>query len=158
MRRSLCALVTSLACALACAADVGVPAPACAPLAAARAAHGLDGKVIVVDFWASWCPPCRKLMPFLDDLYGSHRDDGLAVIAINVDEVQADAERFLARRPVSYPVAFDAAGECPRAFALAGMPSTYVLDRAGVVRLAHAGYRRDDEAALAATVTRLLAE
>lgn len=135
----------------------GEPMPACAALdGVSRAA--LTGRVTVVDFWASWCPPCRKLMPLLDELQSARAAAGLAVIAINVDETHADAERFLQRTPVSYPIVFDPGGECPARFGVPGMPTTYLVDRAGIVRHVHSGFREGDRAALTAAIDALLAE
>lgn len=131
--------------------------PACAALdGATRAA--LTGRVTVVDFWASWCPPCRKLMPLLDELQATRAAAGLAVVAINVDETYADAERFLQRTPVSYPIVFDPGGECPARFGVPGMPTTYLVDRAGIVRHVHSGFRENDRTALIAAIDALLAE
>lgn len=117
-----------------------------------------EGQVLIVDFWASWCTPCRKLMPLLDDMSSERKKDGLRVVAVNVDETREDAERFLARRPVGYPVVFDPQGRCAGAFGLTGMPSTYLVDRAGRVRHVHVGYREQDRAALLAAIEALLDE
>ncbi len=131
--------------------------PDCVALDAAQHA-AFAGRVTVVDFWASWCPPCRKLMPLLEELRVSRAAAGLAIVAINVDETRADAERLLQRTPVGYPVAFDPAGDCPARFGVPGMPTTYLVDRAGIVRYVHEGFREGDRAALVADVDALLAE
>lgn len=135
----------------------GDPVPACAALdEAQRAAYA--GRVTVIDFWASWCPPCRKLMPLLDELRSARAADGLAVVAINVDEQRRDAERFLSRVAVGYPVVFDPAGHCPAAFGVPGMPTTYLVDRRGIVRRVHSGFRERDAQALVTAIDTLLAE
>ncbi|MGE3772077.1 MAG: TlpA family protein disulfide reductase [Gammaproteobacteria bacterium] len=135
----------------------GDPVPACAALDEARRA-AYAGRVTVIDFWASWCPPCRKLMPLLDELRAARAADGLAVVAINVDEKRKDAEHFLARVAVRYPVVFDPAGHCPAVFGVPGMPTTYLVDRRGIVRHVHSGFREDDAQALVTDIDALLAE
>lgn len=154
---ALALLLTALP-AGASAVEAGAAAPMCPALAAADIRAHTAGKIVIVDFWASWCAPCRKLMPLLDTLHAAHAADGLTVVAVNVDEQRADAERFLARLPVRYPVVFDPEGVCPTAFDLAGMPSTYLIDRAGIVRYAHAGFRTPDGPRLQAALRELLNE
>ncbi len=102
------------------------------------------GKVVFVDFWASWCSPCREAMPQYEKLYASLPHDGFAILAINVDETRADAEKFLAAHPVSYPIALDPAGEVPKAYGLIGMPTSYLIDRNGVVRWRGQGFKAAD--------------
>lgn len=122
----------------------------------AELVRAAGGHVLIIDFWASWCTPCRKLMPLLDETLTRRGDDGLRVIAVNVDESREDAERFLARRPVTYPIVFDPQGHCAGAFGLAGMPSTYLIDRAGRVRHVHVGFREQDRDALLTAIEALL--
>lgn len=131
--------------------------PACAPLQA-LSAGGLEGRVVVVDFWASWCPPCRKLMPVLDALQAARAQDGLSVLAINVDESRPDAEALLERVAVRYPIVYDPAGVCPASFDVQGMPSTYLVDRQGVVRHVHSGFRQGDREVLEGLIDALLDE
>ncbi|MEQ8659741.1 MAG: TlpA disulfide reductase family protein [Gammaproteobacteria bacterium] len=143
------------------AGSVAEPAPAClAGLEAAPAAGfaAYAGRVLMVDFWASWCPPCRRAMPWLNTLYAELREDGLTVLAINVDEERDAAREFLDRVPVDYPVVFDPAGNCPARFALEAMPSTYFLDRAGRIRYVHQGFRDRDRDTLRALALELLGE
>lgn len=98
------------------------------------------GKVVLVDFWASWCPPCKSSFPAVDSLYREFKPQGFEVIAVNLDERRRDAEDFLAGRPHLMQVAFDPEGKSPRAFGLWGMPSSFLVGRDGRVRFVHVGY------------------
>jgi len=98
------------------------------------------GKVVLVDFWASWCPPCKTAFPEVDSLYREFQPRGFDVIAVNLDERRRDAEDFLAGRPHVMQVAFDPEGKSPRAFGLWGMPSSFLVGRDGRVRFVHVGY------------------
>ncbi len=116
------------------------------------------GAVTYVDFWASWCGPCRLSLPALDTLYQELASEGLKVIAISVDVVEEDAQDFLQRYRVTYPVAIDTTGDIARAFSVNGMPSGYLLDKAGRVRAVHVGFKRGDELKLREEISSLLAE
>jgi thiol-disulfide isomerase/thioredoxin len=114
--------------------------------------------VVYLDFWASWCGPCRLSLPALDAIYQELQDQGLVVAAITVDAVEEDALDFLERYPVSYPIAFDNSGDVPTAFAVNGMPSGYLIDRSGNVRAVHVGFKRGDEVALRDEIIAMLEE
>lgn len=116
------------------------------------------GKVVYLDFWASWCGPCRQSLPWMERLRRDLRPLGLEVIAVNVDEDPAEARRFLKRYPVSFPVIGDARGAIATRYDVRDMPSSYLIDRKGVVRHVHRGFNRDDTAGLRARVEALLAE
>ncbi len=118
----------------------------------------LSGKVVYLDFWASWCGPCRVSFPQLEQLRLELGPRGFEVLAVNVDEFEPDALRFLEQVPVSYPVVRDAAGATPAAYGILGMPTAYLIDRAGTVRLVHQGYRKSDGAALRDAIIKLLGE
>ena len=118
--------------------------------------ESLRGRVVYVDFWASWCAPCLQAMPALDELYGRYREQGFVVLAVNVDTERRAAMRLLDRLGVSYPVVFDPQGVWPQAYALPAMPSGYLLDRDGVVREIKSGYRASDLPALESGIRREL--
>ena len=144
------------------AVETGDPVPECPAELSDRSGklnlEAFRGKVVLIDFWATWCPPCRKSMPFLNTLHEQRRSDGFEVVAINVDEKADDARRYLESFPVDYTIVYDSSGECPRIFDVAVMPSSYLIDRKGVVRLVHRGFRDDDKAAIAQRVDQLLTE
>jgi peroxiredoxin len=128
----------------------GEPAPACAASALDGGGNvslaDYRGRVVYLDFWASWCGPCRESFPFMNDLQREFAARGLQIVAVSVDKTPAEARRFLARYPPQFTVALDAAAACPAAFRLEGMPSSFVIDRTGAVRAAHVGFREKDRA------------
>jgi thiol-disulfide isomerase/thioredoxin len=119
---------------------------------------GLRGKVIVIDFWASWCGPCKTSFPAIDALFREYRARGLEVIAVNLDERRRDADAFLAEHPHTLTVAFDPSGASAAAFHVRGMPSSFLIDRDGVVRFTHMGYSGNVEASYRRELALLLAE
>jgi thiol-disulfide isomerase/thioredoxin len=139
-----------------------VPAPAISftsleeakPLAMAS----LRGSVVYVDFWASWCVPCRLSMPALDALYRRNKSRGFAVVGVNKDATVADARRFLSKVPVSFPLAQDPADAAARGFDVKAMPSGYLVDRKGVVRHVHRGFTAETGAELEREIDSLLEE
>jgi thiol-disulfide isomerase/thioredoxin len=118
----------------------------------------LRGKVVYLDFWASWCGPCRVSFPQLEKLRDELGAQGFEVYAINVDEVEADAQRFLNEVPVNYVVVRDGSGATPQAYGILGMPTGYLIDRQGVVRKIHQGFKKSDGAKLRAEIVELLGE
>jgi thiol-disulfide isomerase/thioredoxin len=105
----------------------------------------LRGQVVMLNFWASWCGPCREEFPLLDQMYKRYRSAGVTIVGVNVEPDSSDAEGFLAHTPVSFPIAFDRDSAASRLFHVDGMPSTVLLDRRGVVRWTHRGYKAGDE-------------
>ena len=118
----------------------------------------LKGKVVYVDFWASWCGPCRISFPLLDELRSELGEQGFEVLAINVDEYSEDALEFLEEMPVSYLVVRDEAGTTPSAYGILGMPTGFLIDREGTVRKVHQGFRKSDGDKLRTEVIELLGE
>lgn len=132
--------------------------PAIANTEDAISLDSLLGNVTYLDFWASWCGPCRLSLPALDGLYKELRSEGLQVVAISVDVVEEDSLDFLQRYSVSYPVAIDTTGDIARSYAVSGMPSGYLIDRTGVIRAVHVGFKRGDEEKLRQEIMELLEE
>lgn len=155
-------LILFLCAADAVALEVGHPLPVCS-LSSLEDKQSIDfsdlrGQVIYVDFWASWCGPCAKSFPFMNTLHGSLQEKGLRILAINVDEDIADAERFLRDLPATFQIGRDSDSQCARAFDVQAMPSTFLVDRKGVVRYVHLGFRASDAETLQREVDQLLQE
>jgi cytochrome c biogenesis protein CcmG/thiol:disulfide interchange protein DsbE len=98
------------------------------------------GKVIYMDFWASWCAPCRESFPWLDQLATQYALQNLVVIGVNVDQDRDSAERFLNQNFASFPIVYDPLGKIATAYNVKGMPSAVLIDRAGHVRFQHIGF------------------
>ena len=124
----------------------------------AFALSSLAGRVVLVDFWASWCTPCRHSLPAYDSLYAALGPRGFEVVAINLDESADDATGFLAENPLTYVVVRDAAGDSARAYGVRGMPSSYLVACDGTIRSRAAGFRTQELAALRARIESLLEE
>jgi thiol-disulfide isomerase/thioredoxin len=116
------------------------------------------GQVFYVDFWASWCVPCRLSMPALDAMYRKHGAAGFSVIGVNKDVSEEDAKRFLQRVKVSFPIVADEGDKLAKAFGVKAMPSGYLVDRKGVVRQVHRGFTSETAAALETEIQSLLGE
>jgi peroxiredoxin len=162
MRRILAAIAVALSQAAA-AVEAGAPAPALSMPALEDAARpvtmaGLKGNVVYVDFWASWCVPCRLSMPALEEMYRRHKARGFAVVGVNKDATVADARRFLAKVPVTFTLVADPADAAARGFDVKAMPSGYLVDRKGVVRHVHRGFTAETGAALEREIDSLLRE
>jgi peroxiredoxin len=117
-----------------------------------------QGKVLYIDFWASWCVPCAKSFPFFNQLHTDLAGRGLQILAVNLDENPGDAQDFLAKLPVNFMVAADNDKQCANAFTVTAMPSSYLIDRKGVVRHVHLGFRPGEAEELQALLMTLLAE
>ncbi len=100
----------------------------------------LKGKVILVDFWASWCPPCKASLPVLDALQKKFKDAGLVVLGISVDDRAEDMAKFLKDHPVSFPVVRDAVQKLVAEADVSSLPSSFVVDRSGRIRHVHVGF------------------
>ncbi len=116
-----------------------------APATSEAAAFDLDhyrGKVVVLDFWASWCKPCRQSIPWLNEMRSRYGEQGLVIIGVNVDANREDAERFLKETPIDFDVVFGPQGTLAQRHALKGMPSTFVFDRDGKLVATHLGFQQ----------------
>jgi thiol-disulfide isomerase/thioredoxin len=99
------------------------------------------GRVVIVDFWASWCKPCRQSIPWLNTMRERYGASGLTIIGVNVDAERADADRFLRDVPIDFEIVFDPKGDLAKQFKVQGMPSSYVFDRTGKMVDTHLGFR-----------------
>lgn len=104
----------------------------------------LEGKIVLVDFWASWCGPCKQSFPVLNDLHKTYKDRGLIILAISVDEDLSAMEAFLKKTPASFTVLRDAGQKLVTVTGIAAMPSSFLLDGQGRVRFLHTGFKGDE--------------
>ena len=125
---------------------------AAATVSAGEGDEGLDleqyrGKVVVVDFWASWCVPCRRSFPWMNAMQAKYADDGLAIVAINMDAESEEAATFLRDYPADFEILYDPTGDIAKQFGVIAMPSSYVFDREGNQVARHLGFkvRQQDE-------------
>ena len=116
------------------------------------------GSVVYLDFWASWCAPCRQSFPWMQTMQDAYGAEGLRVVAVNVDQYRADAEQFLAKFNPKFDVRFDPQGEVAARFKIQGMPTGVIIDRHGALRYTHIGFRPMDGAAYEDQLRRVLAE
>jgi peroxiredoxin len=114
------------------------------------------GQVVMLNFWASWCAPCQREMPHLDRLYGRYRPSGFLLLGVNVDEDARNAEVVRSRLALRFPVLLDSRRDVSRAYGLATMPSTVLIDRDGRVRFRNAGYHEGSEETYEKQVRELL--
>ena len=167
MIRSLAAaLASTLALAILTPAAAATPSTnALAPDFTLRGADGrnvrldeLRGQVVLVNFWATWCGPCREEMPRLETLYEKYHKSGFVLLGVNVDDDPRTALATAAKLNVSFPVLLDTDKHVSKLYDLSTMPSTVVIDRDGKVRYLHRGYRDGDEAEYEQTIRGLLKE
>lgn len=116
------------------------------------------GKVVYIDFFASWCSPCRSSFKWLNETHERHAANGLVILAINVDKESDLAAQFLKQNPAKFRIGYDAEGSVAKTYQLKGMPSSYLIDRKGQLRATHIGFRDKDRVARADEITSLLAE
>lgn len=116
------------------------------------------GQVVLLNFWASWCGPCRQEMPILDRLHQRYEDTGFAVLGVNVEGKAKPAQEIVDKTNVTFPVLIDQAQATSKLYNLQAMPSTVVIDRDGVIRYIHRGYKPGDEAKYVEVVKTLIRE
>ena len=152
MNRTIKTLRTLLAAAL-----VSIPALAVAPQGPAPrfqlqsmagkpvSLEQFKGQVVMINFWASWCGPCRQEMPILEKLHSKYKPMGFTMIGVNVEPDSSLAVDWLKSTPVTFPILFDTSSEVSKLYKVAGMPSTVIVDRKGNLRWLHRGYKSGDE-------------
>jgi peroxiredoxin len=150
MKNRIAAIIAAAALAVpALAADpTGAPAPQFS--LGARSGTNVSlaqyrGQVVMLNFWASWCGPCRQEMPLLDSIYTKYKRMGFTLIGVNVEPDSKAANDWLKQTPVSFPILYDKESKVSRMYDVEGMPSTVIIDRAGKVRVLHRGYKPGDE-------------
>ena len=159
---ALRAAILAAACAAASGAnaiEVGQPLPlASLPAADSGDVALVDGKAraTYIDFWASWCGPCRHSFPWMNQMQRKFGAQGLRIVAINLDAKRVDAKDFLAQIPASFDLAYDSRGEAARKFGVATMPSSVLVGADGKVIVVHQGFRDEDEPVLEADIAAAL--
>jgi len=115
-------------------------------------------KVIYLDFWASWCGPCRKSFPWLNQMQAKYRGQGLVIIGINLDKDIGNANNFLKDTPAHFPIFSDPTGELAKQYQLVGMPSSYLLTNDGKVQDTHIGFKKSKTNEYEANIRHRLAQ
>jgi peroxiredoxin len=118
----------------------------------------LKGRTVLVNFWASWCKPCQKEIPELNRIYEKFSAQGFSIVGINIDKEKANAERYMERIPISYTVAFDSGMSVIDDYKAPGMPSSYIIDKNGIVREIIYGFSEKKKALIESSITALLNE
>jgi peroxiredoxin len=118
----------------------------------------MTGNVVLINFWASWCGPCREEMPLLNALHNKYEPLGFTVLGVNVEEDVRGAKGFLKNFPVDFPVLLDNTNQVSKQYKVIAMPTTVVVDRDGNMRYLHQGYKSGDEAKYRQMVKKLIRE
>lgn len=118
----------------------------------------LRGEVVLINFWATWCGPCRQEMPLLDELHQRYKDMGFTVLGVNVENKPEKADALLAENPVSFPILYDTQSDVSKLYGVDAMPTTVLVDRDGNLRHLHRGFKPGYEDAYAAQVKQLFRE
>lgn len=116
------------------------------------------GNVVMINFWASWCAPCRQEMPLLDDIYKKYKNLGFTIWGVNIEPDSSSAKKLLKDIPVTFPVLFDTANQVSKDYNVTAMPSTVLVDRNGNVRYLHKGYKPGYENEYRKQIKKLLRE
>ncbi len=114
------------------------------------------GRVVIVDFWASWCKPCRQSIPWLNSMRERYSASGLTIIGVNVDAERGDADRFLSKVPIDFEIVFDPDGALAKQFKVQVMPTSFIIDRSGKIVETHQGFRDAKKAEREAELKNLL--
>jgi peroxiredoxin len=119
---------------------------------------GYKGKVVMINFWATWCGPCRDEWPLLESIYKQYQKQDFVLLGVNVEPDSKPAEDWLKATPVSFPILFDTKSEVSKMYEVSGMPSTIIVDRKGNVRVIHHGYKPGDENEYQDSIRKLVRE
>ena len=117
-----------------------------------------EGKVVVVDFWASWCVPCRRSFPWMNDMIKKYADTGLVIVAVNLDKDRAAADAFLAEFPADFEIRFDPDASLAREFGVEAMPNSFVYGRDGEIVARHLGFKVKKQEEYEAVLVKALGE
>ena len=162
MKNRFAAIVAALALSLpALAAPSGSPAPTFTLASNSGAQVSLSqykGQVVMINFWASWCGPCRQEMPLLESIYKKYKQMGFTLLGVNVEPDTQAANEWLKQTPVSFPILYDKDSKVSKLYDVAGMPSTVLIDRRGNLRMLHRGYKSGDENEYLDTIRALVRE
>lgn len=113
-------------------------------------------KIVYVDFWASWCKPCRESFAFMNELQTKYAGRGLQIIAINLDDQRSAASAFLSKYPAQFKIAYDPEGKTPAAYGVKVMPTSYLLDRKGNIIFSHKGFKHNQTGELEQRIAQAL--
>ncbi len=116
----------------------------------------LKGQVVYLDFWASWCTPCRASFPWMNQMQQRYAKQGLKIVAVNLDSEKEMAQKFLNATHPNFTIAFDPEGTVAEQYEVMGMPSSYLIDRGGKLHSSHIGFRAKDRATLEQDIVKLL--
>jgi peroxiredoxin len=116
----------------------------------------LNGKVVIVDFWATWCEPCKKSFPKLQDLYGKFKGSGLQIVALSEDDDKSGIPEFGTSYGAEFPLLWDSDKAVAGKYNPGSMPATFIIDRKGVVRFLHRGYHDNEEVEIEKEIQGLL--
>jgi thiol-disulfide isomerase/thioredoxin len=118
----------------------------------------LKGQWVYLDFWASWCGPCRQSFPWMNEMQEKAIIPGLSFVAVNVDAKKLDADRFLSQHPAVFALAFDASGVSAKTMGLKVMPTSYLINPKGQVALIHAGFRIEERREIQDTIVKTMSQ
>jgi len=116
----------------------------------------LKGKVVYLDFWASWCVPCRKSFPWMNDMHSRYDSKDFTIVAVNLDSSRSEAVKFLKNLPAKFDIAYDPDGKVASKYKLKVMPSSYLIDKSGALVFAHKGYRENDSNEIEKKIQKLI--
>ena len=161
-RREIAACLVALSCSTpAFSVELGQPAPDFERVDGKDQSIKLSsylGKVVYLDFWASWCVPCRETFPWMNQLQAKFGKDGFEVVAVNIDTKKVDAEKFLAQFPAGFTVLFDPKRAVAKTYELKGLPTTFLIDRAGNLISTHVGFQKERAGEIEAHIAKALTD